>query len=405
MSLQRSSFCNRILSQNALRRSSIKIKKLKSKTTMNFRRYQLHFILAFIVIAAFACIFISLYYLPARASLLYGPPASQLSISDRIEYSTRLLSYGNELKSPFNTSGMEQQFRIEQGESVNSIANRLEVSGFISNAQAFYDYAVYTGIDTTIQSGEFTISPSQSIIDIAQALQKFSPADATLVILPGWRMEEIAASLSTSGLEITPEAFLSAAATPPQVLALESPSTMEGFFYPDTYVLPRETTVDQALDVIARNFSAHITTDMQNAFANQGLSIFQAVTLASVVEREAIHIEEAPQIASVYLNRLAIGMKLDADPTIQYALGYQADTGTWWKNPLSLDDLIVPSPFNTYQTVGLPPAPISNPSIEALNSVAFPALSPFYYFRAACDGSGYHVYSVTLEEQIANACP
>ena len=121
---------------------------------MNFRRYQLHFILAFIVTAAFACIFISLYYLPARASLLYGPPASQLSISDRIEYSTRLLSYGNELKSPFNTSGMEQQFRIEQGESVNSIANRLEVSGFISNAQAFYDYAVYTGIDTTSINGK-----------------------------------------------------------------------------------------------------------------------------------------------------------------------------------------------------------------------------------------------------------
>ncbi len=183
----------------------------------------------------------SLYYLPARASLLFGPPAAQLSISDRIEYSTRLLSYGNELKTPFNTSGTEQQFQVEQGETVSSIANRLEVSGFISNAQAFYDYAVYTGIDLTIQSGVFSISPAQSIIDIAQALQKFSPSDATLVILPGWRMEEIAASLSTSGLEITPEAFLSAANTPPQVLGFTSPVPMEGFFYPDTYILPRAT--------------------------------------------------------------------------------------------------------------------------------------------------------------------
>ena len=369
------------------------------------RRYQLHILLAFSVLAVFACIFIFLYYLPARASLLYGPPARQLSISNRIEYSTRLLSYGNELKTPFNTSGTEQQFQIEQGESVRSIANRLEVSGFISNAQAFYDYAVYTGIDLTIQSGSFSISPSQSIIDIAQALQKFSPADATLVILPGWRMEEIAASLSTSGLEFTPEAFFFAASTPPQVLAFASPTTMEGFFYPDTYILPRETTVDQTLNIIARNFTAHLTTDMQNAFVNQGLSVLQAVTLASIVEREAIHIEEAPQIASVYLNRLAIGMKLDADPTVQYALGYQTDTATWWKNPLSLDDLVIPSPFNTYQTAGLPPTPISNPGIDALNAVAFPTPSTYYYFRAACDGSGYHVYSVTLEEQIANACP
>ena len=369
------------------------------------RRYQLYFFLAFSVIAVFVCVFVFLYYLPARASLLYGPPARQLSISNRIEYSMRLLSYGDELTTPLNTSGTEQKFQVEQGESVNSIANRLELSGFISNAQAFYDYAVYTGIDTTIQSGDFSISPAQSIIDIAQALQKFSPADATLVILPGWRMEEIAASLSTSGLEFTSEAFFSAANNPPQVLAFASPSTMEGFFYPDTYVIPREATVDRALDIIARNFTVHLTTDMQNAFTNQGLSVLQAVTLASIVEREAIHIEEAPQIASVYLNRLAIGMKLDADPTVQYALGYQADTGTWWKNPLSLDDLAVPSPFNTYQTVGLPPTPISNPSIEALNAVAFPTPSSYYYFRAACDGSGYHVYSVTLEEQIANACP
>lgn len=369
------------------------------------RRYQLYIFLFLFVAVAFACVFVFLYYLPARASLLFGPPASQLSISNRIEYSTRLLSYGNELTTPLNTSGTEQQFQIEQGESVSSIANRLEVSGFISNAQAFYDYAVYTGIDLTIQAGVFNISPAQSIIDIAKALQKFPPADATLVILPGWRMEEIAASLPTSGLEITPEAFLSAANTPPQVLAFASPTTMEGFFYPDTYVLPRDTTVEQMLDAIARNFTVHLTADMQTAFTNQGLSVLQAVTLASIVEREAVHIEEAPYIASVYLNRLTIGMKLDADPTVQYALGYQADAATWWKNPLSLDDLTISSPFNTYQTLGLPPSPISNPSIEALNAVAFPASSSYYYFRAACDGSGYHVYSMTLEEQIANACP
>ncbi|MFN8381197.1 MAG: endolytic transglycosylase MltG [Anaerolineales bacterium] len=376
------------------------------RTSKNFiHRYQLHIFLAVFVVVVFACVFVFLYYLPARASLLFGPPASQLSISNRIEYSTRLLSYGDELTKPLNTSGTEQQFQVELGESVSSIANRLEVSGFISNAQAFYDYAVYTGIDLTIQSGVFNISPAQSIIDIAKTLQKFSPADATLVILPGWRVEEIAASLPTSGLEVTPEAFLSAANTPPQVLAFAAPTTMEGFFYPDTYVLPRETTVEQMLDAIARNFTVHLTADIQNAFTNQGLSVLQAVTLASIVEREAVHIEEAPQIASVYLNRLTIGMKLDADPTIQYALGYQADTGTWWKNPLSLDDLSIPSPFNTYQTLGLPPSPISNPSIEALNAVAFPASSSYYYFRAACDGSGYHVYSMTLEEQIANSCP
>jgi UPF0755 protein len=369
------------------------------------RRYQYYFILAFLVFIIFACVFAFLYYIPAQASLLYGAPASHLSVSNRIEYSARLLMHGSVLTTPRDPNGIDQPFRVEQGESVISIANRLESQGFITSADAFFDYAVYSGIDLTIQAGDFKLNPALSIVKIAQALQKFSPGDASLIILSGWRMEEIAASLPTSGLVITPEAFLAAAQTPSPVLEFASPASMEGFFYPDTYTLPRETTVDQLLDVIARNFVVHISEDIQAGFASQGLSVYQAVILASIVEREAIRKEEAPLVASVYLNRLAIGMKLDADPTVQYALGYQVDTNSWWKSPLFLNDLQVNSPFNTYQIGGLPPAPISNPGLEALRAVAFPQGSTYYYFRAACDGSGYHVFAATLEEQIENACP
>jgi hypothetical protein len=98
---------------------------------MNYRRYQIHFILAFLAIIFFACIFLFLYYIPARASLLYGPPANHLSISDRIDYSSRLLMHGDELLTPLNPNGVEQSFLVEPGESVNSIANRLEGFGFI----------------------------------------------------------------------------------------------------------------------------------------------------------------------------------------------------------------------------------------------------------------------------------
>ena len=189
-----------------------------------FRRYQYHFILSILATLIFSAIFGFIYYIPARASLLYGAPANHLSVSDRIEYSTRLLAHGDTLTTPLNLNGVEQPFRVESGESVSSIANRLEALGFISSAQAFFDYVVYTGIDLTIQSGDFTLSPAQSIVDIAKSLQKFSPTDAVLTILPGWRMEEIAASLPTSGLSIDPQAFLSAANTPPQVLAFASPT-------------------------------------------------------------------------------------------------------------------------------------------------------------------------------------
>lgn len=368
------------------------------------RRY--HIVL--IIIAILVIILLAFGYVPARASLLYGPPARSLSISDRIEYSMRLLSHGDLLTTPFNPNGFEQSFRIEQGESIFSVAARLEESFIIADAQAFYDYVVYTGLDLTIQAGEYTLSPALSIIDITRELQDSTPEDITFVILSGWRMEEIAASLPTSGLDISPKAFLRAAAaqTPPEVLDfMPASASMEGFFLPDSYILPRSTPVDQLLETIARNFALHITDDMRAGFTAQGLDVYQAVTLASIVERESIHDQEQALIASVFINRLNIGMTLGSDPTVQYALGYNSNEQTWWTNPLSLEDLKYDSPYNTYIYAGLPPGPIANPSLEVLQAVAFPEVSPYYYFQATCDHSGYHTFAVTFEEHLANGCP
>ncbi|MCZ2126881.1 MAG: endolytic transglycosylase MltG [Anaerolineales bacterium] len=363
--------------------------------------------LLFVLILIFACAlaFTFIYYVPARAELLYGAPADNLSVSSRIEYSLRLLLHGDALKTPLDVNGAEQTFRVESGESVSSVANRLQAAGVISSARVFFDYAVYTGIDRSIQAGDFKLSPAQSIMDVAKALQKFNPGDAVLTILPGWRVEEIAAALPTSGLTIDPQAFLSAAQTPPPVLAFAGAVGMEGFFFPDSYTLPRSSSLENLLDEIARNFVSKLTPDLQNGFSAQGLNVYQGVILASIVQREAVKIDEAPLIASVYLNRFAIGMKLDADPTVQYALGFQGDKNSWWKSPLSWADLEIVSPYNTYLNSGLPPTPISNPSLAALKAVALPQNSPYYYFRAACNGSGYHVFAETYEEQLSNGCP
>ena len=369
------------------------------------RRNRLNFIPVLLIIFVLACGCLAFGFLPARASLLYGPPARALSISQRIEFSTRLLLHGGLLTRPLNPNGSGQPFTVSQGESVSSVALRLQQAGIILDSQALLDYLIYTGLDLTIQSGDYVLSPALSMIDIARELQDATPEDITFVVLPGWRMEEIAASLPTSGLDISPEAFLTAAQIPPQVLDPVSASSMEGFFYPDTYILLRETTVDQLLDTIARNFTAHLTTDMQTAFANQGLSVYEAVTLASIVERASIHDEEMTLIASVFLNRLNTGMTLGSDPTVQYALGFDSVQNTWWKNPLSLADLKFDSPYNTYIYPGLPPMPISNPSLNALQAVAFPETSPYYYFQAKCDKSGFHTFAVTFEEHIANGCP
>jgi UPF0755 protein len=220
-------------------------------------------------------------------------------------------------------------------------------------------------------------------------------------------MEEIAAALPTSGLAIAPDEFLQAARRFPGGHAfsdgLTPASTAEGYLSPGSYELPRASQADDLLQALLSAFDANDA--VRQGFLHQGLSLHEGVILASIIEREAILDEEMPLIASVFHNRLAAGMNLAADPTVQYALGYNTAQQTWWTNPLSLADLEVASPYNTYRNPGLPPGPICNPGQAALQAAANPDDSPYYYFRAACDGAGRHNFAATFAEHQANACP
>jgi UPF0755 protein len=233
-----------------------------------------------------------------------------------------------------------------------------------------------------------------------------SLTEVTFTVLPGWRMEEIAASLPTSGLEFTPKAFLAAASAPVNAPDfLPAGASAEGFLSPGQYVLPRTTSAEQLVFTLLQGFSSELTADLQNGFASHGLTIYQAVTLASIIQREAVAPGEMPMLASVFYNRLAAGMPLQTDPTVQYALGYNAAQRTWWTNPLSAEDLQFDSPYNTYVYSGLPPSPISNPGLSALQAVASPAQSNYYFFQARCDGSGLHNFAETFEQHQQNNCP
>jgi UPF0755 protein len=362
-------------------------------------------ILIIVIILLCICLSVTLFTIPSQAARIYGQPASWLTLPQRVQYSAQLLWYDGLLTRPRDVNGAELSFAIQPGESVNSVASNLEAMGFIRDAEAFRAYLIYSGLDTSIQAGEYKLSAAMSAIDIAHELQDATPEEVTFVVLPGWRMEELAALLSTSGLSITPNDFFNAVNDPPKKFDfLSGVTSAEGFLFPDTYIFPRQTTADELVGELVRHFALRLSRDMRLAFENQGLNVYQAVTIASIVEREAVRKEEAPLIASVYLNRWEIGMKLEADPTVQYAIGYNALQGTWWTNPLSAADLQFDSPFNTYVYGGLPPAPISNPGMDALNAVAYPAETPYYFFRAKCDGSGYHNFSVTFEEHLENGC-
>ncbi|HWR65032.1 MAG TPA: endolytic transglycosylase MltG [Bellilinea sp.] len=346
--------------------------------------------------------------IPAMAQEAFGAPDPGLGFVQRFQYSVQILLARNDLLLPVDEDGATQEFTISPAESVNSIGLRLEQAGLVNSAAAFRNYLIYSGQDTSLQAGDFGLSPAGNSLEIVKKLQDATPLEVTFVILPGWRAEEIAASLPTTGLIIAADDFLEAVRTPSaESLALLGIQTgsLEGFLYPGTYKLLRTTDLNSLLRVLILEFKAQLSTDLQAGIEQQGLTLEQAVTLASIVQREAMVSDEGPMIASVFYNRLAAGMKLDSDPTVQYAVGYNQSQATWWTNPLSFADLETISAYNTYQNFGLPPAPISNPGLTALQAVAAPADSPYFYFRARCDGSGKHVFAITFEEHLQNACP
>ena len=359
-----------------------------------------------VIFICLALIFGSYFAVPEIAIYSVGPISDRLTGSQRFQYAALMLWYGGMITSPADSSAGEIPFTVQQGDSASSVAARLERTGIIRSADAFTAYLVYSGLDTALQSGDFQLSAAMPPTQIAQKLQDATPTQVKFIILPGWRLEEIAAIMPTSGLHITPDQFIQAAQTPSASYDfLPSGASAEGFLFPGQYILPRSIEVDQLVQLFINNASLALSSDMQAGFKRQNLTVYQAVTLASIVQREAIVPEEQPTIASVFLNRLAAGMPLETDPTIQYALGYNPGLKTWWKVPLSSDDLAVSSPYNTYQNRGLPPGPISNPSLSALQAVANPAQTPYYYFRARCDNSSLHSFSETYQQHLENGCP
>jgi UPF0755 protein len=154
-----------------------------------------------------------------------------------------------------------------------------------------------------------------------------------------------------------------------------------------------------------RNFDKKVTPQMRADLQADSRTLYDAVRLASIVEREAGVEKDRPTIAGVYFNRLRDGMALDADPTIQYALGLTRDPKTWWPQITQDDYQGVQSPYNTYINPGLPPSPISNPALASIQAAIYPEKHDYYFFRTSCNNDGTHVFAKTLDEQIANACP
>jgi UPF0755 protein len=326
--------------------------------------------------------------------------------------STYIESQEEALSQPAGTDETPVSFVIEPGQSVEVIANQLAGQGLISDAQLFRRYVQYKDLDAGIQAGTYTLRKTMTIPEIARALQAAQAPEQQVTLPEGKRMEELAA-LVAEQTTISPDAFLRLTQTGwretdlvtqyPFLTNIPITGTLEGYLFPDTYRLPTEATPNDLVDRMLANFDRQVTPEIQQAFQAHGLTLHQGVTLASIVEREAVVPAERPVIAGVYHNRLRDGWPLSACPTVQYALGYRPDEGDWWKSQLYFDDLEIDSPYNTYRHQGLPPAPIANPGLAAIEATAYPAETEYYFFMVDCSkGDGSHVFAKTESEHMTN---
>jgi UPF0755 protein len=338
---------------------------------------------------------------------------SGVNVAQRIYLQVYLDSRAEQLAQPAGDGSLPVSFSVAPGETADSIAANLAAVGLLNDTELFGSYVRYHGLDSGLEAGDFLLSPQMTIPELANALTEGVLREVDVRLLEGWRLEEMANYLATvNAAEINADEFLAIAQrqTPFDLsgydflVSLPLDATLEGFLFPDTYRVPPDADAAYLVDKMLQNFGNRVTPAMRQAYGFYGLNVREAVTLASIVEREAVVAAERPLMAGVFLNRLAQEMKLEADPTVQYTLGYQSDTGKWWKNPLYLDDLALDSPYNTYVSPGLPPGPIANPGLASLQAVAEPAQTDYIFFVVDCTAAtpGSHVFSVTYEEHLAN---
>ncbi len=310
-----------------------------------------------------------------------------------------------EIDTPASTDSTPIPFTIQPGENGATVAVRLERLGIIRNAELFRLVLRYWGVDAQIEAGDYVLRRDMSLSEVVSQLQHGRLRAKIVTVREGLRAEEMAHLLASEGL-VDQEEFIQLVRDDAfhydflRDRPADAPKTLEGFLFPDTYQFAVNISTTAVIDAMLHNFDQRITIEMRQQALDAGLDLFQALTLASIVEREAVVPEERSIIASVYLNRLRRGMYLEADPTVQYAKGYDPVTERWWP-ALSLDELrAVDSPFNTFIHPGLPPGPICSPGLASIEAVLNPADTDYLFFHAKGDGS--HAFAETFEEHLEN---
>ena len=277
--------------------------------------------------------------------------------------------------------GASRRVEIPEGLSARQTSALLAEKGVVPSAFAFRVFLKLTGFDRALKPGAYDLRVNEPLTTLTRKLTLGLTADVKVVIPEGFMARQIAERLESAGV-----------ASAADVMKLVRDRRLEGRLFPSTYQIPVNHGAERVLKMMNDEFERQIVAAYKSASAKPALSLEDSLILASIVEREAVLAAERPMIAAVYFNRLKKGMRLQADPTTQYALGH-------WKKGLTKTDLQNPSPFNTYMHKGLPPAPICSPGLGSFLAVLAPATTRALYFVA--DMTGGHVFSETNEEHSA----
>lgn len=303
------------------------------------------------------------------------------------------------ISSPANPKWQGKIFSIKEGQGVNEISSNLYQEDLIKNKLIFETYIWLKNLEGRLQAGEHHLNSGLSIKDLTKILTQAVVEERIIRIIEGWRSEEIGKYLAEEGAA-DEENFLRAVFAP-QFTSSDYPffadkppsASLEGYLFPDTYRIYKDSREEEIIKKMLDNFGLKLDENLREEIKSQNRSVFEVITLASIVEKEVSSREDRALVADIFLKRLAVEMPLQSDATVNYV------TKKGVIQP-SYEDLKVESRYNTYKYTGLPPGPISNPGREAILAVIYPQKNDYWYFLTTPEGKT--IFSETGEEHLKN---
>ncbi len=301
-----------------------------------------------------------------------------------------------QLTIPASEDNKEVLFEVKKGDGVVEIARSLKDKGLVRYPWLFVGYTFYKGMSKNLKSGQYLLRANMTIPKIADFMSRGETGEWQVTFPEGFSFQQMARRLADKGI-VTYEDFINKVKNGKfdYEFLSDKPEgvSLEGYLFPDTYKFSLEVTPHQIIDKMLSNFDNKLTLQMREDIKNRGLTIYEAVTFASIIEKEVASDEDRKIVADIFYKRLDSGQHLQSCATVEYILGEN-------KERLSYEDTQVESPYNTYLHPGFPPGPICNPGISALEAIIYPTSTEYLYFFSTPDDQ--IIYSQTFEEHQKN---